>query len=112
MIDVERAGYLIDLIKKNLFDSYLLSYANKTYVIIFRSEKVDEIKRLLEINSARCEGICYYFFGFSVAVWEDVYDVIGFKGESVCCVEIFDGSEINKEFYWRYKEDAVGKIRR
>jgi hypothetical protein len=112
MIDLERVGYLVDLLKKALSDSYLLGFNNKTYVVVFNPEKIAEIKTLLEKNCATCEGICYYFFGFSVVIWEDVYDVIGFKGESVCCVEIFEGKEINKEFYWRYKENAVGKIKR
>jgi hypothetical protein len=112
MIDIERVGYLVNLLKETLTDSYLLGFNNKTNVIIFRPEKTKEIKDVLSLNSAHHEGICYFFFGFSVAVWEDVYDVIGFKGEPVCCVEIFEGCEINKEFYWRYKEDAIGKIKR
>ena len=105
MIDLERAGYLISLLKEKLSDSYLLGFNNKTYVIVFKPEKTSDVKTLLEENSATYSGICYFFFGFSVALWEDVFDVIGFKGEIVSCIEVFEGAQINKEFYWRHKED-------
>jgi hypothetical protein len=112
MVDIERIGYLVNLIKEKLSDSYLLGLNSKTYVIVFKPEKLEEVKKILEVNSASYGGVCFYFFGYSVALWDDLYDVIGFKGEGVCCVEIFDGSEINKEFYWRHKDNQLAKIKR
>lgn len=112
MIDLERFGYLVNLIREKLSDSYLLGFNNKTYVIVFKPEKLEEVKQILETTSADYGGICFYYFGYSVALWDDLYDVIGFKGENVCCLEIFDGNNINKEFYWRYTDDTISRMLR
>lgn len=112
MIDIERVDYLLKLVKEKLSSSYLLGFNNKTYVVVFEPQKTEELKNLLEENCATHEGICYYFFGFSVAMWEDVCDMIGFKGEHVCCIEVFEGYKINREFYWRHKAEEKQKVRR
>jgi hypothetical protein len=97
---------IIDSIREILKESYLLSYSNATHVVLFRPDKHDEIKDLLSELAVHHEGCCFYFKDFSVALWQDVEDAIGFQGESVCCVEFFE-KEINRNFHWRKGSPVV-----
>jgi hypothetical protein len=105
MIDMQKYAEIMEIIRKNLNDSYLLSYTDTTHVLFFLPDKHDEIKELLCRKADRFEGCCYYFKNFSVALWQDVDDAIGFRGETICCIEFFE-DEINRNFHWRKKQPS------
>jgi DNA-directed RNA polymerase subunit RPC12/RpoP len=108
VIDTQKFAKIIESIRGILKKSYLLSYTNSTHVLLFQSSKHDEVKDLLSKLADRYEGCCFYFKDFSVALWQDVEDAIGFQGDPVCCVEFFE-NEINRNFHWRKKPPAVQK---
>jgi hypothetical protein len=91
---------LIVNIRNILKDFYLLSFKLRTFVIIFLPEKYEELQFFLANHSEHHAGCCYYFSKYSVALWQDLEDVIGFKNEVVCVIEIFE-EKINRDFYWR-----------
>ena len=111
MIDTHKFEKMVDTIRQVLGNSYLLSYGAETYVLLFLPEKYKEIKNLLSNLTDRCEGCCYYFKDFSVALWQDVEDAVGFQGESVCCVEFFEG-EVNRNFHWRRKQTPTVTVQK
>jgi hypothetical protein len=91
---------LASLIKNELKDSFLMSFYLKTYVIDFKPDKYDQLSHFLAILSKKHAGCCYYFDGYSVALWQDLENVVGFNNEIVCCAEIFEGDKIEKDFYF------------
>jgi len=99
MIDISEIP--IALIKKKLNGSYLLGFNNKSYVIVFKPNKYGSLDKFLSKSSLTHEGCCYYFNGYSIALWDDLTDVIGFHDEHVCCLEIFQGNNITRDFYYR-----------
>jgi hypothetical protein len=105
VVNIEKYQTTIDAMKKVLGNSYLLSYTTFTHIILFLPGKYDKIKELLHSDAVRYEGCCYYFKNFSVALWQDVEDAVGFQGEIVCCAEFFEG-KINRDFHWRKPKQA------
>jgi len=108
VINTQKFAKIIEPIRGILKESYLLSYTNSTHVLLFKPDRHNEVKDLLSKSTDRHEGCCFYFKDFSVALWQDVEDAIGFQGDPVCCVEFFE-NEINRNFHWRKKPPAVQK---
>jgi hypothetical protein len=108
LIDTQKIAKIVETLREILGKSYLLSYTNATHVLLFLPEKHDEVKKLLHIECRHDEGCCYYFKDFSVALWQDVDDAVGFQGDVVCCVEFFE-KEVNRDFHWRKRPPAFQK---
>lgn len=93
-----------DRVALGLGRSYLISFFSKTIVVVFKPCVYDDMVMFLKESCESSAGCCYYFTGYSVALWQDIEDVIGFRDEVVCVMEIFlNGDKINREFYWRAK---------
>jgi hypothetical protein len=102
VIDTQKISKILEAVGKLLSDSYLLSYTNGTHVVLFLPDKHDEVKGLLSKEAGKFEGCCFYFDDFSVALWQDVDDAVGFQGETICCLEFFEDT-ITRNFHWRKK---------
>jgi hypothetical protein len=105
VVDAQKYATIIDSVRKLLDDSYLLSYTDGTHVLFFLPEKHDHVKELLSREAVKFEGCCYYFDGYSAALWQDVEDAVGFRGETICCLEFFE-EKITRDFHWRKKPDS------